>query len=49
MSDLRSDLEPEKWNVKTIRRRVEAVGDLWANFWKSRQKLESLLENSVTD
>jgi bifunctional non-homologous end joining protein LigD len=49
MSDLRSDLEPEKWNVKTIRRRVEAVGDLWANFWKSRQKLESLLENSVAD
>jgi DNA primase len=46
LSDLRGDLQPEKWNVKSIRRRVEAVGDLWAGFWKSRQRLESLLENS---
>jgi len=46
LSDLRGDLQPEKWNVNSIRRRVEAVGDLWAGFWKSHQRLESLLENS---
>lgn len=47
-SDLRNDLKPEKWNLETIRRRVESVGDLWADFWKSRQKLETLVETSGT-
>lgn len=45
ISDLKSDLRAEKWNLKTIRHRVESVGDLWSNFWKSRQTLESLFEN----
>lgn len=45
LSDLKQDLQPEKWNLKTIRHRVKSVGDLWADFWKSRQALESLFEH----
>lgn len=48
MSDLKDDLQAEKWNLKTIRKRVESVGDLWASFWKSRQALESLFEHAET-
>jgi len=46
INELRGDLRPEKWSLKTIRRRVETAGDLWADFWKSRQRLESLLKHS---
>ena len=45
LDELRSDLKAEQWNLKTIRARVEKVGDLWANFWKSRQQLESLFKD----
>jgi len=47
-SELRSDLKPEKWNLETIRARVDKVGDLWADFWKSRQQLETLLNHADT-
>jgi bifunctional non-homologous end joining protein LigD len=43
--ELRANLEPAKWNVKTMRRRIEKAGDLWADFWKKRQRLETLLEH----
>jgi bifunctional non-homologous end joining protein LigD len=46
IDELRSGLEPERWNLKTIRVRVEKAGDLWADFWKSRQKLESLFKHA---
>lgn len=46
LGDLKPDLQPVKWNLKTMRRRVDAVGDLWADFWKSRQALESLFEDA---
>jgi bifunctional non-homologous end joining protein LigD len=46
LDELRSALEPERWNVQTIRARVEKIGDLWADFWKSRQRLESLFKNA---
>jgi bifunctional non-homologous end joining protein LigD len=45
VNELRNDLKPEKWNLETIRARVEKVGDLWSDFWKSRQQLETLLEH----
>lgn len=45
-TDLRGEVHPEKWNLKTIRKRVETVGDLWADFWESRQQLEKLLKHS---
>jgi bifunctional non-homologous end joining protein LigD len=46
LADLRSEFNPEKWNLRTIRARVEKVGDLWADFWGSRQKLETLFKDS---
>ncbi len=39
--ELNAKLLPEKWNVKSLGRRLEKTGDLWANFWKQRQELES--------
>jgi bifunctional non-homologous end joining protein LigD len=46
LEELRSSLQPEQWNLKTIRARVEGAGDLWASFWKSRQRLESRFKNA---
>ena len=46
LADLRSEFNAEKWNLKTIRARVEKVGDLWADFWNSRQELETLFKHS---
>ncbi len=43
-AELTRDLQPEKWNLKSMPQRIKKVGDLWAGFWKKRQKLESLLE-----
>ncbi len=44
-AELTANLDPTKWNLKTMDRRLEKVGDLWADFWKKRQRLESLLES----
>jgi DNA primase len=30
--------------MKTIFARIKEKGDLWADFWKSRQKLEQAIE-----
>jgi bifunctional non-homologous end joining protein LigD len=46
VGELRSGLEPEQWNLSTIRARVGEIGDLWANFWKSRQRLETLFKHA---
>ncbi len=43
-AELTRDLQPEKWNLKTMPERIRKVGDLWAGFWEKRQKLESLLD-----
>jgi bifunctional non-homologous end joining protein LigD len=42
--ELNDSLEPEKWNIRSMARRLEKTGDLWAGFWQQRQKLESLLQ-----
>jgi bifunctional non-homologous end joining protein LigD len=44
-AELTPNLAPEKWNLKSMPERIKKVGDLWAGFWKKRQKLESLLES----
>ena len=44
--ELRGALAADRWNLETIRARVEKVGDLWADFWNSRQRLESLFKNA---
>jgi bifunctional non-homologous end joining protein LigD len=42
--ELRPNLLPEKLNMKTIFARLKEKGDLWADFWKRRQRLEPAIE-----
>lgn len=42
--ELRANLRPENWNIRTIPARLKEKGDLWADFWKSRQRLEKPIE-----
>jgi bifunctional non-homologous end joining protein LigD len=42
--ELRATLRPEKFNLKSIFARITAQGDLWADFWKRRQRIESPVE-----
>ncbi len=44
LRELRQTLTPEKFNLKTIFARLEEHGDLWGDFWKSRQRLEKAIE-----
>ena len=44
--DVTEKLRPEQFNLKTLPARLEEVGDLWKDFWKNRQRLETLLEHS---
>jgi DNA primase len=37
-------LRPEKLNIKTIFHRLKEKGDLWADFWEKRQRLEVAIE-----
>ena len=38
--ELTPKISPETWNISSIRSRIDKVGDLWADFWKHRQRLE---------
>jgi bifunctional non-homologous end joining protein LigD len=38
--ELRPGLTPEKLNIRSVFDRLEIHGDLWADFWKNRQRLE---------
>jgi bifunctional non-homologous end joining protein LigD len=42
--ELRSSLRPETVNIKTVFARLKEKGDLWADFWKRRQRLEQAIE-----
>jgi len=42
--ELRASLRPESLNIKTISARLKEKGDLWADFWKKRQRLENAVE-----
>jgi bifunctional non-homologous end joining protein LigD len=42
--ELKTSLKPENFNMKTLPKRLQEKGDLWANFWESRQRLESTIE-----
>jgi DNA primase len=42
--ELRPSLRPETLNMKTMPARLKEKGDLWAKFWKSRQRLENAIE-----
>jgi len=42
--ELRPNLNPETHNIKTIFARLKEKGDLWADFWKQRQRLEEAID-----
>ncbi|HET9993980.1 MAG TPA: hypothetical protein VFQ18_01120, partial [Candidatus Acidoferrum sp.] len=42
--ELRTSLKPETLNMNTIFARLKEKGDLWADFWKRRQRLEEAIE-----
>jgi len=42
--ELKGSLRPEDLNIRSALVRLEKKGDLWANFWKSRQRLEEAIE-----
>jgi bifunctional non-homologous end joining protein LigD len=42
--ELKANLLPERLNISTLPARLKEKGDLWANFWKKRQRLEKAIE-----
>lgn len=42
--EVAASVKPEKWNLKTMAKRIAAVGDLWASFWSRRQEIEPAAE-----
>jgi DNA ligase D len=42
--ELKANLSAEKFNIKSMIARVDEKGDLWADFWKKRLKLEEVVE-----
>jgi bifunctional non-homologous end joining protein LigD len=42
--ELRPSLRPETLNMNTVLARLKEKGDLWADFWKRRQRLEHAIE-----
>jgi bifunctional non-homologous end joining protein LigD len=43
-SELRANLRAERFNIKTLAARIAEKGDLWADFWKSRQRIEKVFQ-----
>ena len=43
-SELQKSLRPEQLNIRSIFARFEKHGDLWANFWDKRQRIEEAVE-----
>ena len=39
-TELQPGLRPSQWNIRSMTQRVEKQGDLWAEFWHRRQRLE---------
>jgi len=42
--ELRASLKPETLNIRTVLARIREKGDLWVDFWNSRQRLENAIE-----
>jgi bifunctional non-homologous end joining protein LigD len=47
--ELRTRLQPEKLNIRTLPERLKAEGDLWADFWKRRQRLNEAINILSSD
>jgi bifunctional non-homologous end joining protein LigD len=48
IKELRPTLKPEKFNIKTLLKRLQEKGDLWADFWQSRQRIEAAIDQLGT-
>jgi bifunctional non-homologous end joining protein LigD len=44
--ELASDMRPEQFNIESILRRLKQTGDLWADFWDNRQRLQDAVERA---
>jgi bifunctional non-homologous end joining protein LigD len=44
IKELRPTLKPEKFNMRNLPERLKEKGDLWADFWESRQRIEPALD-----
>ncbi len=44
--ELNGKLRPDAWDIATISIRLKKTGDLWRDFWKHRQRLESAVNRS---
>jgi len=44
IKELRPTLKPEKFNMRNLPGRLKEKGDLWADFWDSRQRIEPALD-----
>ncbi|MGH9401890.1 MAG: hypothetical protein ACRD2P_07270 [Terriglobia bacterium] len=42
-SELKKGFRPERFNLKTIFRRLDRYRDLWADFWTERHRLTASL------
>jgi DNA primase len=42
--ELTPNLTPERFNIKTMSARIAEKGDLWADFWTRRLKIEDVME-----
>lgn len=42
--ELKRTLTPERFTIKTMPERLEKTGDLWRDFWQSRQRIEPALK-----
>ena len=45
-TELCKGFRPEKFTIKTMPARLNKKGNLWADFWKSRQRIEPALKDS---
>jgi DNA primase len=48
-AELRKNFKPDKLNINTVQERLAEKGDVWAEFWKQRQKLEGAINRLSGD
>jgi bifunctional non-homologous end joining protein LigD len=43
-AELKGDISPQVWTIRTLSSRLDKVGDLWKDFWSKRQSLDRALQ-----
>ncbi|HEY2351578.1 MAG TPA: DNA ligase D [Candidatus Acidoferrum sp.] len=43
-AELKKNFAADQWTINTLEKRLKAVGNLWADFWKTRQSLSAALD-----